>query len=191
MRPGGILVIADVPNLDHNLPDQEPNWNINTTDFEKYLIPSAANALCKITARLGHTFTLPRLQEFLDDNYWKDTNFQVPRHFFDQIVAKETPLGHDCCFPSFERIHTQCAEEGLSCIGVTDYRGPWMFDSAKAAGWFFKEKFDWGNTSLLCEESEDIAKCLARIDSHLGTRLSPNGFCVNWGVVYAAYQKPF
>jgi hypothetical protein len=134
---------------------------------------------------------LKELGSVIRERFSKEVAYPVPRYFFDEFVAKKTVLGHDAAFSERKSLIEVGQAAGLEEHWSIDYRGPWLFQSRNDAGWYFREKFSCGQSSLPGADPNSEERMAASLETYLGTRgLGVLGFAVNWGVNYVCMKKP-
>ncbi len=196
LDPGGIILIADVPET---IPHEKPGPLASAAvpaDFLAMLLGENPARLIRETLSLDpgeHTFTVADCQSRIDRLLHRPHHEPVPRHFFDHFVSPESNFGHFAIYPDFDELDRALVAGGFECQGRMNYRGPWLFRSPEEAGWFFGEKFSIGPAPVPYTDHAD-ARSRAMFETlrkYLGAaRLAPNRTSVNWGVTYACYRKP-
>ena len=190
LRPGGALVIADVAAR-HSRCVCEGDFSraVEEVDIEAIL----GRELTRTVKSLGlglESCSLEKLTLRIRDTLRTDVNSPVPRYFFDEFVAKQTELGHIASFRDKDELILMGQAAGMSLQWAVDYQAPWLFDSRREAGWYFREKFSCGQTSLPgVDESSELAMA-EKLERYLGAQeLRPHGYAVNWGVNYVCFIK--
>ena len=189
VAPRGVLIIADIPN--------EPPAEI-IGQVQASMLDYAY--LCSLLGEHSMELVVQALDLGKSERYSVDSvcrrimsrlsssvDFPVPRWFFDEFVAN-SPMGHVAAYPDFDQIDEVAISVGLRSLGRINYAGPWLFQSAEEAGWFFREKFSVGRASKLGDDpnsEQDMYEILRRC---LGVRQARQIVAVNWGVTYAVYS---
>jgi hypothetical protein len=137
----------------------------------------------------SESLTLGIASDYVDSNYWKSVDFDVPRRFFDEFVSVCAPMGHAAVYPDFDDLNTCLQANDLELLGRINFHGPWSFASASSAGWFFREKFSLYGASLPGVEPETESAVFEVLDRYLGTKSSGASTFVNWGITYAVYRS--
>ena len=181
---GGSLLIADIPDkpLSQCLVGRSPKGLTKELPAQLLDAGQVSSLDPEIVGLLqADLFTLA---EGVRSHYGAPLNHPVPRYFFDEFVAKRTPLGHEASFfPPLEQ--TDALGQSFALDWRCDYLGPWIFPNREAAGWYFREKFSVGEPDILGNQPADEVGMAVELENTLGGRETPEKYCVNWGVVYS------
>ena len=188
---GGIVMIADIP-------DQQPSevegclldQALDRSTMEKILGKDAVEqVMCRTGMSFAESKSLRQVAADIAETLVAKVDWEVPRLFFDEYVAKCTPMGHVAVYPDFDAIHDYMTKKGFLSEGRINYVGPWSFANGNEAGWFFKEKFSVGDPSEPGEDKKAETEMLSILRKYLGVRVNNDFTNVNWGVTYAAYRR--
>jgi ABC-type multidrug transport system ATPase subunit len=191
LKPNGYLVIADIPNKDFS--DDLgifADISMSLSSFVQFIgnkkIETVKNFL-RISD--NEEISLGNVKTKIGDII-KSTkiNFPIPRHFFDEYIAKETELGHIANYPDFDLIENWTKELVKKECQI-NFPSPWIFETDSHAGWFFKEKFSIDQETELLENAEMEYQMFAVLKQYLGTGNHNDFTFVDWGVTYAIYKK--
>ena len=191
VRPGGALVVADIPEgVPSQLGSQRVGVNLSEDVLRKCFSSGSLSFLARVLAlKEGQPWSVEEIERLVETKLWQPVQFPVPRHYFDEFVAKQSEMGHVAVFPDFEQLHQVITSEGLELMWRLNYRGPWIFSSRGEAGWFFREKFSLFDPSPLGVDPESEEAVFNSIRRFLGGQESKDWVSVNWGVTYAAYRR--
>jgi 2-polyprenyl-3-methyl-5-hydroxy-6-metoxy-1,4-benzoquinol methylase len=190
LRKNGSLVLGDVPF-------SPASTNFAGKDFPPLADGIVQELLGQVQAsRLAELGVRPSAHSLAEESsqirssLGVPTRNPVPRLFFDEFVTKETPLGHKASFLSIQNLNSFAVESGLSLNWQLDYLGPWLFANELEAGWYFTEKFSFGESQPVGADTPQNALVANRVRSQLGSRqITQARFGVNWGVVYSFLTK--
>jgi SAM-dependent methyltransferase len=190
LRPGGYMVLADIPNNNTHPYFEDTRFSAMDPATGVHLFSGARVEYLQAAA---HGFSLPSsLKESctkIAGEFRDHTHSGSLQRFFTEVIADETPYGHDACFVDFPRIIAGARSHGLSLAHCVDYPGAWVFRSIEEAIWFFREKFSFGTSStpfVIHEEDRVVESAIADI---LGIKSIGNYVAVNWGVTYAVLVR--
>lgn len=190
LKPGGFLIIGDIP--DNGAPVKCAGRDVPPClpgKVKSLLGEAHSDRLNKLGVRLEDA-SLFNASASIKREYGAEVDHDVPRYFFDNFVCKDTPLGHIAHFLAPERLNQFASSVGLVRDWVIDYRGSWLFENMQQAGWYFREKFSYGNSSLPGEDPESELAVAQYVQRQLGCRVTSDGLIsVNWGVVYSCFRK--
>lgn len=188
VRPGGLLVVADIPD---SIPTESRGSLTRHPLTESHLELGLEEGASIVSAALGvkpeNLPGLHDLQALVESRLWAPVAFPVPRRFFDEFIAPSSPMGHVAVYPDFQDLHARLLSCGMSMLGRINYKGPWIFSSPQEAGWFFREKFSLYTSGDLGTLPETERAVFEVVNEFLGSRPAAECTAVNWGVTYAAY----
>ena len=126
VHPGGVLVIADIPDRpssgSHGAVSEQ---RLDASLVHRLLGRDARDLLCEILPdKFGDGMVLQELARHIEASIATPVDFEVPRHFFDEYVARSTPHGHIAVYPDFDELTLAASECGLKPAGSVNFRGP-------------------------------------------------------------------
>ncbi len=190
LRPGGYLVLSDIPDRppaphragkDFVLADLKECLALlgeERLDFLKSSAPSFSPvpSLNKTCASVNFLFRDPSHDGSL-------------RRFFDEVVARETPNGHEARFLDVERIITGARAHGMSVIYSAAFPGAWVFRDRDQAVWYFREMFGFGASVPAFGRGPEDSVVESAMTNILGLRSLGKKIAVNWGVTYTIFAR--
>lgn len=188
----GYLIIADISNK--NVPEfTNPNYPLkeSISSFRHIIGDEMINFIAdSLKVDPNIPVSLNDINELIDSKTFKKEPFPVPKHFFNQYIARYTKYGHKACFPDFDMIDNCIINSSnFDKVSTVYFHSPWIFDSLNQAGWFFKEKFSLFEKSKLLEDKQSEKRVYDLLEKYLGVTKTNEKIFVNWGVTYSIYKK--
>lgn len=188
----GYLIIADISTK--NVPEfTNPDFPLkeSMTSFRHIVGDEMINFIVEsLKVDPNIPISLNEINELINSKVFKKEPFPVPKHFFNQYIARYTKHGHKACYPDFEKIDNWIIQSSnFEKVSRIFFHSPWIFDSINQAGWFFKEKFSLFEESKLLEDKQSEKRVYELLEKYLGVTDYNNRIFVNWGVTYSIYKK--
>lgn len=188
----GFLIIADISNkFVEELTNPKYPLIENLSKF-KYIIGDEMIHFISKSLDIDPNipFSINEINEFIAKKVFKKESYSIPKHFFNQYIARYTKHGHKACYPDFEKIDNWITNfSNFENVSRVNFHSPWIFDSINQAGWFFKEKFSLFSQTEMFEDKKSEKRVFDLLAKYLGTTNFKNRIFINWGITYAIYKK--
>jgi hypothetical protein len=184
LAPGGRLIVVDVPATGCPCGTFAGARIGANAPHARHLDGAFEEAAGRTLASLGPPDTawpsalegyLEDLRRRLDRHAWTEPE---PARFFDAVVARENPAGHEAHFQATDDQVGCFREAGFAEVGAAVFPTPWAFRDRASALWFVRELLSLGRDpvagpSLLSDRQADTVE--SWIDRYLGHRLLADG----------------
>jgi protein-L-isoaspartate O-methyltransferase len=175
LNQNGRLIIADVPfqgqsansKVEHN--GHEPEISEILNILPKWKLPQ--------TTRHFTDWCLS-LRSATNNMLHKEPE---PADFFDHVVAKLCPNGHEANFRDVEILKKVFCNLGLKNVSGFVLLTPWLFEDRRQAAWFINELFAFGDQAFNSPEvfpQDKVDEVMELIKNYLGYAVLNNGTCV-------------
>lgn len=170
LRPGGRLILADVPRATNSQYDTTPE-------------------ITTVTPKLAQTLQLLAVEARASTFFAKTPE---PADFFDAFVTSECPNGHTASFETADHISQMMRKTGYINVRTSVRITPWYFGNARNAFWFVHELFGIGPSAVskpAALPDDRLALVRSGVSEFLGLRETKNGCLLGWKLLYASGER--